>query len=87
MVHTLVFRVLAIANMRLGAALGIDCEADTAAIPAGDADNTREGLLSQLDSIAAMYRGAEGRLGLSARVVAVSNEVMAPAFGLFRSKG
>ena len=73
-VRSLVFQVRAIANMRLGAALGIDGEADTSAIPGGDADNTREDLLSQLDSIEAMYRGAEGGLGLSARVASVSEE-------------
>ena len=73
-VRSLVFQVRAIANMRLGAALGIDGEADASAIPTGYADNTREDLLSQLDSIAVMYRGADGGLGLSARVNAVSEE-------------
>ena len=73
-VRSLVFQVRAIANMRLGAALGIDGEADAGAIPSGDADNTREDLLSQLDGIAAVYRGADGGLGLSARVASVSEE-------------
>ena len=69
-VRSLVFQVRAIANMRLGAALGIEEEADASAIPAGAADNSLEDLLSQLDSISAVYRGADdgGCLGLSARV-------------------
>ena len=73
-VRSLVFQVRAIANMRLGAALGVDAEADASTIPDGDADNTREDLLSQLESVASMYRGANGGLGLSARVAAVSEE-------------
>ena len=71
-VRSLVFQVRSIANMRLGASLGIDTEADASAIPAGDADNSREDLLSQLDSIASVYRGAEGGIGVSARVSAAS---------------
>ena len=71
-VRSLVFQVLAIANMRLGAALGIDGEADSSAVPAGAADNSREDLLSQLDSISTVYRGADGGVGLSARVASVS---------------
>ena len=73
-VRSLVFQVRAVANMRLGAALGVDAEADDSAIPDGDAENTREDLLSQLESVASMYRGANGGLGLSARVAAVSVE-------------
>ncbi len=69
-VRSLVFQVRAIANMRLGAGLGIDTEADASAIPTGGADNSREDLLSQLEGIAAIYRGAEDGLGLSARVAA-----------------
>lgn len=73
-VRTLVFQVRAIANMRLGAALGIDTQADDGAIPTGAADNSREDLLSQLEGIAAVYSGGEGGMGLSARVAAVSAE-------------
>ena len=71
-VRSLVFQVRSIANMRLGAALGVDQEADDSAIPSGGADNSREDLLSQLEGIAAVYRGGGGGLGLSARVAAVS---------------
>ena len=73
-VRTLVFQVRSIANMRLGAALGIDGEADASAIPAGDANNSREDLLSQLEGIAAVYRGGDSGLGVSARVASVSSE-------------
>jgi predicted lipoprotein len=73
-VRSLVFQVRSIANMRLGASLGMDVAEDASAIPTGDADNSREDLLSQLDSIASVYRGAEGGLGLSARVASVSEE-------------
>ena len=73
-VRSLVFQVRAIANMRLGAALGIDGEADASAVPAGAADNSREDVLSQLDSISTVYRGADGAVGLSARVASVSEE-------------
>ena len=71
-VRSLVFQVRTIANMRLGAALGVDAAADASAIPSGDADNSREDLLSQLDGIASVYRGAEGGMGLSARVASIS---------------
>ena len=73
-VRTLVFQVRTIANMRLGTGLGIDTEADTSAIPEGDASNSREDLLGQLDSIASVYRGAKEGIGVSARVSAVSAE-------------
>ena len=73
-VRSLVFQVRAIANMQLGAALGIETEADTSAIPTGDAYNSREDLLSQLDGIAAVYRGTEGGVGLAVRVATVSTE-------------
>ena len=73
-VRSLVFQVRAIANMRLAVALGLDGEADASAIPAGAADNTREDLLSQLDGIAGLYRGADGGLGLSDRVRSLSPE-------------
>ena len=73
-VRSLVFQVRAIANMRLGAALGVDVEADASAIPSGDADNSREDLLSQLASIASVYRGADGGMGISARVRSISAE-------------
>ena len=63
-----------IANMRLGAALGVDTEADPSATLGTDADNSREDLLTQLDSIASVYRGAEVGIGVSARVSAVSPE-------------
>ena len=73
-VRSLVFQVRAIANMRMGAALGIDVSADASAIPAGDADNSREDLLSQLDGMRSVYRGGEGGTGLSARVASISTE-------------
>ena len=74
-VRSLVFQVRSIANMRLGAGLGIDQEVDASAIPTGGADHSREDLLSQLDSIASVYRGAEGGMGVSARVSAMSAEI------------
>ena len=73
-VRSLVFQVRTIANMRLGAALGVDQQVDSSAIPTGRADNSREDLLSQLEGIALVYSGTEGGLGLSARVAAVSAE-------------
>ena len=73
-VRSLVFQVRTIANMRLGAGLGIDTEPDASAIPEGGAGNSQEDLLNQLDGIAAVYRGADGGMGLSARVTAVSPE-------------
>ena len=84
-VRTLVFQVRSIANMRLGAALGVDQEADASAIPAGGADNSREDLLSQLEGIAAIYQGADGGLGLSARVATVSEETDARMLGAIES--
>ena len=74
-VRSLVFQVRTIANMRLGAGLGIDTQADTGAIPEGDAGNSREDLLSQLHGIASVYRGAEGGIGVSARVSSMSAEI------------
>ena len=74
-VRSLVFQVRSIANMRLGAGLGIDQEVDASAIPTGGADHSREDLLSQLDGIASVYRGAEGGMGVSARVSAMSAEI------------
>ena len=74
-VRSLVFQVRSIANMRLGAGLGVDQEVDVGAIPTGGADHSREDLLSQLDSIASVYRGAEGGMGVSARVSAMSAEI------------
>ena len=74
-VRSLVFQVRTIANMRLGAGLGVDQEVDASAIPTGGADHSREDLLSQLDSIASVYRGAEGGMGVSARVSAMSAEI------------
>ena len=75
-VRSLVFQVRAIANMRLGAALGVDVTADASAIPSGPSNNgegnSREDLLSQLDGIASVYRGVEGGMGLSARVASIS---------------
>ena len=73
-VRSLVFQVRAIANMRLAPALGLDGEADASAIPAGAAGNSRQDLLSQLDGIAGLYRGADGGLGLSHRVRILSPE-------------
>ena len=74
-VRSLVFQVRSIANMRLGAGLGVDQEVDASAIPTGGADHSREDLLSQLDGIASVYRGAEGGMGVSARVSAMSAEI------------
>ncbi len=74
-IRSLVFQVRAIANMRLAPALGLDGPADAGAIPAGDADNTRQDLLSQLDGISRIYRGGEGELGLSDRVRPLSSEI------------
>ena len=71
-VRSLVFQVRSIANMRLGAALGVDVAADASAIPSGDADNSREDLLNQLGGIAAIYRDAEGGMGISARIRSIS---------------
>lgn len=73
-VRSLVFQVRAIANMRLAPALGLDGPADAAAIPSGAADNSRADLLSQLAGIAALYGGADGGLGLSDRVRALSDD-------------
>ena len=71
-VRSLVFQVRAIANMRLGAGLGVDGAADVAAIPAGYADHSGADLLSQWEGIAAVYRGGAGGLGLSDRVRTLS---------------
>ena len=71
-VRSLVFQVRAIANMRLGAALGVDGAADVSAIPAGYADNGKADLLSQWEGIAGVYRGGAGGLGLSDRVRTLS---------------
>ena len=76
-VRSLVFQVRSIANMRLGAALGVDVTADASAIPSGDADNTREDLLGQLHGIASIYQGAEGGIGISARVASISADTNA----------
>ena len=73
-VRSLVFQVRAIANMRLAPALGLDGPADVSAIPSGAAANSRADLLSQLDGIAALYGGADGGLGLSDRVRALSED-------------
>ena len=85
LVRSLVFQVRTIANMRLGAALGVDQEVDASAIPSGYADNSREDLLSQLEGIAAVYRGGEDGLGLSARVAAASAETDARMLGAIES--
>ena len=85
LVRSLVFQVRSIANMRLGAALGVDQEIDTSAVPGGSADNSREDLLSQLDGIAAIYRGADGGLGLSARVAAISADTEARMLSAIQS--
>ena len=71
-VRSLVFQVRAIANMRLGAALGVDGAADVSAIPAGYAGNGKADLLSQWEGIAGVYRGGAGGLGLSDRVRTLS---------------
>ncbi len=72
--RSLVFQVRAIANMRLGVALGIDVDADASEIPSCNADSSGDDLLAQLEGIAAIYRGVDGGLGLSARVASVSEE-------------
>ena len=77
-VRSLVFVVRTIANMRLGAALGVDTEADPAAIPAGAAEHSREDLRHQLLGISEMYQGADGdpdALGISHLVRQLSPEV------------
>ena len=78
MVRSLVFMVRTIANMRLGAALGVDTQADPAAIPSGAAGHSREDLRHQLLGISEMYQGADGdldALGISHRVRQLSPEV------------
>lgn len=77
-VRSLVFMVRTIANMRLGAALGVDTQADPSAIPSGAASHSREDLRHQLLSISEMYQGAAsatGALGISHRVRQLSPEV------------
>ena len=73
-IRSLVFQVRTIANMRLGAVLGIDTQADASAIPSGGADNSREDFISQLEGVAAIYRGADGGMGVTARVASISAE-------------
>ncbi len=58
-VRSLVFLVRTIANMQLGAALGVDAEPDLMAIPSGAAGHSRDDLSHQLLGISEMYRGAE----------------------------
>ena len=77
-VRSLVFMVRTIANMRLGAALGVDTQADPVAIPSGAAGHSREDLRHQLLGISEMYQGADGdlgALGISHRVRQLSPEV------------
>ena len=77
-VRSLVFMVRTIANMRLGAALGVDTQADPSAIPSGAAGHSREDLRHQLLSISEMYQGADGdpgALGIGRRVRQFSPEV------------
>ena len=77
-VRSLVFMVRAIANMRLGEALGVDTEPDPAAVPGGAAGHSREDLRHQLLGISEMYGGADGdpdALGISHRVRQLSPEV------------
>ena len=77
-VRSLVFMVRTIANMRLGAALGVDGEADPAAIPEGAAGFSGMDLQFQLQSISEMYSGAVGNpdgLGIGNMVHQLSPEV------------
>ena len=77
-VRSLVFLVRTIANMRLGAALGVDAEPDLMAIPSGAAGHSREDLSRQLLGISEMYRGAKGdpqALGIGHMVGQSSPEV------------
>ena len=77
-VRSLVFMVRAIANMRLGAALGVDTDPDPAAIPSGAAGHSHEDLRRQLLGISEMYNGADGdpsALGIGRMVRQLSPEV------------
>ena len=77
-VRSLVFMVRTIANMRLGATLGVDTQADPSAIPSGEAGHSREDLRHQLRGISEMYQGADGdpdALGISHLVRQLSPEV------------
>ena len=77
-VRSLVFMVRTIANMRLGAALGVDTQADPSAIPSGAAGHSREDLRHQLLSISEMYQGPDGdpgALGIGRRARQLSPEV------------
>ena len=76
--RSLVFMVLAIANMRLGAALEVDADPDPSAVPSGAAGHSREDLRRQLLGISEMYNGADGdpsALGIGRMVRQLSPEV------------
>ena len=77
-VRSLVFLVRTIANMRLGAGLGIDGEPDPGAIPSGAAGHSRDDLRNQVLGISEMYLGSDGdpdALGISHNVRQLSPEV------------
>ena len=79
-VRSLVFMVRTIANMRLGAALGVDGEPDPAAIPSGGAGYSRNDLRNQVIGISEMYLGSKGdhgALGISHNVRQLSWRWMA----------
>ena len=76
--RSLVFLVRTIANMRLGAALGVDAEPDLTAIPSGAAGHSSDDLSHQLLGISEMYRGADSdphALGIGHMVSQLSPEV------------
>ena len=77
-VRSLVFMIRTIANMRLGAALGVDGEPDPVAIPGGMAGHSASDLQRQILGISEMYSGAAEApeaLGISHNVRQLSLEV------------
>ena len=77
-VRSLVFMIRTIANMRLGAALGVDGEPDPVAIPGGMAGHSTSDLQRQILGISEMYIGAADvpeALGISHNVRPLSPEI------------
>ena len=77
-VRSLVFMIRTIANMRLGAALGVDGEPDPVAIPGGMAGHSASDLQRQILGISEMYSGAAEApeaLGISHNVRQLSPEI------------
>ena len=77
-VRSLVFMIRTIANMRLGAALGVDGDPDPVAIPGGMAGHSASDLQRQILGISEMYNGAADvpeALGISHNVRQLSTEV------------